>query len=177
MLPCIALFLIENIAKRKCGRWKTVSVSWFMKDGHLCPISSPTTFRLHLILKLCLEILNPLHFQAPALPTSSLKRNTSPSPYTTREAVHLVRKSMGLKWSQGGLQFQLQFWLSGWYRTNYFQTSIVRILVWNLIRSRNNRFVHHRHQLMAETMSMEDCPRNIAIYGMKKEQRNPDENI
>lgn len=28
---------------------------------------------------------------------------------------------------------------------------------------------------MAEAMSMEDRPWNIAIYGMKKEQRNPDE--
>lgn len=81
-----------------------LSVSWFMKDASLCPVSSPSTSRLHLILKLCQEILNLPNFQAPASPTASLKLSIF-SPCRIREAMHHVRKSTALKWSQEAYNF------------------------------------------------------------------------
>lgn len=106
-----------------------LSVSWFTKDASLCPVSSSSTSRLHLILKLCQEILNLPNFQVSASPTS-LKLSIFP-PCRIREAMYHVRKSMALKWSQEAFYFNSD---SGylWCRTNYFQTSIVHTLVWNL---------------------------------------------
>ena len=70
MLSCIVLFYNCRYRERKYERWK-MSQFLVYEGWILVPCLSLNTSGLHLICKLCLEILNILNFQVPASPWST----------------------------------------------------------------------------------------------------------